>query len=555
MISNKKIVLLCILEYVLLLGYHIAYSILYCTKDQTYKVTVWSLCVLTILILFSQAFRKQLDLIVYVTMVGVVLSVSYVGFVLGTLAYGVVIFFCAGLTLSLFLNTKYTIIWGILSFAVLVSYTFLGKDIITNLVPTVFLYYGYIFTYTIGIIFLLILVSATSQQFDSISKEKQLTEKESDMKNVFWANVSTELRTPMNVINGMSRLLKMENLNVRAKEYTDQIENASGMLLSIVNDTMELSHIETGVYAVREKGYDIYRLAHMAIMDSAVNIHSDGVNLAYCVSPKVPVALVGDEEMLLKIMTRLLNNALIFTENGEVRLDIDVAKEDKKNVELKIRIKDNGIGIPEEDLPNIFRGFDSNDVNRSTEQETVGLSLKLCKSMVELLGGSISVESTLGEGSAFIIILPQKIGTDDDLKKKDEDDGYSVKSSWKSYDASVLVVDDTPTNLKLISGMVSLYGINTETAESGKEALKKMEQKKYDMVLLDYMMPEMNGADVLKQIKNRGVMENFGNVPIVALTSKSLQRDRAKFLSLGFDDFISKPVDDRELENILRRFL
>lgn len=556
MISNKKIVMLCVIEYFLLLGYHIIYSILYCSKDQTYRITVWSLCVITILILFNYLFRKQLNLVVFVTMLGVIGSVSYVGYTLNTLAFGVIIFSCTSLTLALFLNKNYMLLWGIISTITLILYTVLYADMILMMVPTVFLYYGYIFAYVIVILFTYLLVSLVSAYYDSINNEKLMTQKESNLKNIFWANISNEIKTPMNVINGMSRLLKTESINARAKEYTDQIENASSMLLTIVNDTLELSHIETGEFEIKNVYYDLYRVAHLSVMEVSSNIHRGGVNIAYCINPKVPTVLKGDGDILQKIIVRLMSNALFYTDNGEVRLDIDANEITKKSVELSISIKDGGNGMTNEEIENLFIGFESSNINRTTEQESIGLSFKLCKSMIDAIGGKIEVSSIIGKGTTYNIILTQKTGDEyryESYNAQKED--ILDQSEWSGYDSKVLVIDDTPANLLLITGMIKLHGIETDGARNGKEALQMMENKKYDLVFIDYMMPDMDGEDTLNNIRSREDNENFKDIPLIALTSQYLQYDRYKFLEMGFDEFISKPIDDKELDSILKKFL
>ena len=245
---------------------------------------------------------------------------------------------------------------------------------------------------------------------------------------------------------------------------------------------------------------------------------------------------------------------MFFTEQGEVRLNIETGDSPSANqVEIVFKVSDEGGGISSEGMQDLFTGFDSINVNRTTEQETIGLSLKLCKSMIGILGGELSVETTEGKGSVFIIRLVQTLSSTDVLSREYETSHVST-SSFKCPNARVLVVDDTPTNLKLISGMIRLHGIEPDNAESGRECISMMENKRYDLIFLDYMMPDLNGVDTLKSIRQKEGA-NFVDVPIIALTSKSLQRDRTKFIEFGFDEFISKPIDDKELENLLQKFL
>lgn len=557
MVSNKRLIVLCFLQYIIVLGFHVVYSILYCSQIQTRRVVVWSVCMLLILAFFAQVFQQKMDIVIYVTIFSVLLTVSYVGYLLHTLAYGILIFAMSGIILGMFVKKIYVLTWWIVSVIAGLLYGLLGKDIVMEIVPKMLLYYGYIVVYIIAGVNLYILVQAAEKSFAQLKQINDSKEKENALKNIFWANISNEIRTPMNVINGMSSLLKTENLSIRAKEYTDQIENASGMLLSIVNDTMELSNIESGIVKPAESVYDIYAEAHTAIMVASENIKTSNVNMSYCINPRVPNSLYGDGDFVQQFLIKLLSNAAVFTEHGEIKLDIDidVRKSSDKFAWLVIKVFESGEGLGDLDVENLFNGFNSNNSLRTTEQESVGLSLKLCKSMIEMLGGTVVVESVPDVGTTFVVDLCQEISTEIELLQMNEIKRNKAKEGWIAPASKVLVVDDTATNLKLISGMIKLHGIEPDMALSGKEAISKMEATRYDLVFMDYMMPEMNGVDTLKQIRARSVSKNFSGVPVIALTSRSLQRDRTKFIDLGFDEFISKPIDDRELEKLLKQFL
>ena len=556
MFPKKKVVGLCMAMYMIVLAYHLLYSALYCSNDQTVKVAVWSVCVLIVLIFFLFLFKSQLDMVVYVCSVAIFSSVTYVGHVLNTLAFAVLIYFAGMLLISLFLKRRYVVVYGTISIFVLIFYSVYWPEAILTMVPSLFLYHGYVLVYILGIILTYFLVDASVIHMDEISSENIRVKSDKKSQNIFWANISNEIRTPMNVINGMSRLLRTENLNVRAREYTDQIENASDMLTFIVNDTLELSALEAGKVTIKDEPYDFYKVISNSIMQASSNIRSDDVSLAYSINPKVPYILVGDNEVLTKILVRLLSNSLIFCEKGQIKLDVEASQsQDIDKIDLLIKVKDDGVGIDEKEIDNIFGGFDSFNSSRTTEQETVGLSLKLCKTLVELLHGSIEVESTLGVGTTFSIHLTQTVGEEDIMDNSILDSSLIIDTDFKSPLSNVLVVDDTPTNLKLISGMIRLFGIEPDNASSGKECIEMMEKTKYDLVFIDYMMPIMNGEDTLKQIKSRTTSPNFMNVPLIALSSKSLQRDRNRFMEMGFDEFISKPIDDKELEHLLRKFL
>ncbi|MCR4788225.1 MAG: response regulator [Lachnospiraceae bacterium] len=557
MLTNKKLVILCFLQYIVVLLYHIIYSLINCTANQTRLISVWSVCMLVVLGILGNLFINRTEIIVYITMASVLFTVSYVGYILHTLAMGILIFFMAGIILAMFLKKSYVLIWWLMSVGAGITYSVLWPDIILEIIPSLFLYYGYIIVYIIGGINLYIMVRAAGESFDKLRNRTETSEKESALKNIFWANISNEIRTPMNVINGMSSLLKTENLNVRAREYTDQIENASGMLLNIVNDTLELANIESGLYTSTETTYDIYSEAHYSVMIASNYIHDEKINLLYCINPAVPAALFGDGSLIRECLVKLLVDTVLFSNRGEVKLDIDMdqPKSNDEEIFLNIKISGSDTNIKDQTFEDLFSGFDSSESTRTTEQESIGLSLKLCKAMIELMGGKIDFQKTGTNGVEFSVFLVQAVSSEKELIRKLEEGRDSKNKGWIAPQSKVLVVDDTPTNLKLISGMIRLHGIDPDNALSGREALAMMENKKYDLIFLDYMMPDMNGVETFKQIMSRDASPNFKDIPIIALTSKSLQRDRGRFMDMGFAEFISKPIDDRELESLLKMFL
>jgi len=559
MLSNRKMIVICILQYIAILAYHLIYSYFYGTMDQTMKCGVWSVCILILMYCFCKIFSKRISLVINFTMISVLVTVTFVGIILNSLAFSVAVYFASGLIVSLFLNKAYTLTWCIESTLCLIGYTIFCPEIILKMVPSLFLFYGYIFVYFVGCVNAFLLVVFAQKNYNELKNEALQAQLEGNTKNIFWGNISNEIRTPMNVINGMSQLLKTEPLNDRAKEYTDQIENASDILLNIVNDTVTLSQIETGILKPVMAEYDLYNVIHMSIMNASRSINEKNVNLVYCINPNVPATLIGDEEFLRSVITKLLSNALLFTTEGEVRVEVEIGDKQKTKKDYSpiiIKIKDSGIGISPDEIENIFKGFDEHESSRTTEQESVGLSLKLCKSMVELLGGTLDVESTLGVGTTFTISIVQQIGNEVILRSNLAQSDRSYLESFSSIKANVLVVDDTPTNLKLIAGMIKLHGINPDSVDSGSKCISVMKDKKYDIVLLDIMMSGFSGEDTLREIRRlANEDDNYKNVPIVALTTKSIIRDRERFISMGFDDFISKPVDDKELVSLLKKYL
>lgn len=545
------------MEYVLFLVFHLVYSIIYCTKGQTVRVAVWSVCILAALVTFIFFFKNQTGLVIYFTAMTVLASTTYIGYLLQTLALAILIYFATGILLGIFYNRRFIFFWLVVSTIFLVTYSFLWPDILMKTVSSLLLYYLFVAVYVIGGISLEVLVSNGESYINFLHEKNKSAIEESELKNLFWANISSEIKTPMNVINGMTRLLKSENLNIRATEYTDQIENASEILLSIVSDTLELSSLESGYYKTKSICYDFYKVVHDNILLALSKVRNDNVSIIYCINPLVPRALVGDSELIGKLINRLIGNLNFMIEKGEIRVEINRInlQEDSNIVRLELLITKNEYNEKDSRLLSYFGELDEKKKDRTTEQESMGLSFKLCKAIVDMLGGEMSFSSDQSEKTFFKVVIDQPMGTEAELLREYEIARSYQSKGWRVPDSKILVVDDTPTNLKLITGMIKLHGIEPDSAMSGKEALSMMETKKYDLVFLDYMMPEMNGVETFKQIKARSGMVNFKDIPIIALSSKTLQKDKYSFIQIGFNDFISKPIDDRELDSILKKYL
>lgn len=559
MISNKKLMILCILEYFLVLVCHIVYSIFYCSKDQTVKAAVWSVCILIAVIIFTYLFKNQTGLVIYFTAITIIASTTYIGYVLHTLPLAIMIFFTAEILLGIFYNRNFILSWIIMSSIVLIAYGFLWPDIILELFTSILLYNVFVLVYIVGSISLSVLVLNGELYIKHLSRKNELTIEENELKNLFWANISNEIKTPMNVINGMTRLLKSENLNSRASEYADQIENASEILLSIVSDTLELTSLESGYYVTQSVCYDLYNIVHNSVLVSLSNVRTDKISIIYCINPDVPRALVGDNDLINKLINRLINNLILMTEKGEIRVEVSCEQifdnNESDSVKIIINVTKKEYSEKDSRMLSYFKEIDESKKDRTTEQESMGLSFKLCKAIIDIIGGDLSFSSDKDNKTYFSVSFNQKMGTEEELiRDYNVSKNYSAKG-WKAPQSKVLVVDDTPTNLKLITGMIKLHGIEPDSAKSGKEALQLMEKQKYDMVFLDYMMPEMNGVETFRQIKARMGNPNFNNIPIIALSSKTLQKDKQSFIEIGFDDFISKPIDDRDLEGLLKKYL
>ena len=420
MLSEKKLLILVTIQFFFIVSFHVIYSFIYCTMDQTINLGVWFICVLVIYLFAMLLLRKQTNILMIILYIAVLATTTYYGYELETLSWAIIIFFVSSMIISTLINLKYTLAWSILSMSLLISYAIIWPGVLLKTVPSLFMYFGYLLAYIFGQINELMLVYSLERYRRMSVEREQNLRADNDLKSIFWNNITNEIKTPMNVINGMSRLLKAENLNARAVDYTEQIENASSMLLSIVTDTLELTEIETGNYQIDNRPYDLYKVVSNVIMEASERIN-DGIDLVYCINPIVPTVLIGDPDLIYKVLIRMVKNAVGFVKSGEIRVEVngELVGYTSDQIKLKFIISDTGGGVEEEALKSFFTGFEETNSRRTVAQEYVGLSLKVCKTIINELGGDIDVSSELGVGTKFYISLTQETGTYDLLENNE----------------------------------------------------------------------------------------------------------------------------------------
>ena len=382
-------------------------------------------------------------------------------------------------------------------------------------------------------------------------------EKASIAKSEFLANMSHEIRTPMNAIMGMTRIALREDIPSSVRDNLEDILNSSNFLLSIINDILDFSKIEAGEmeiipadYHLSSLLYDVTTIVHFRIKEKPIEFIQD-------IDPTVPNTLYGDENRIKQILTNVLGNAAKFTEKGSITLKLDWRREGETAV-LIISISDTGQGIRKENLESLFKRFKRLEMNENRNVEGTGLGLVITKQLVSSMGGSIDVESIYGVGSKFTITLPQKIINDGHMYGEGSKQRQFGQDKQKYLDngitfpgAKLLVVDDSEMNLKVIKGLLEPYQMAVDCANGAKECLEMVDSKKYDLILLDHMMPEMDGVEVLWRMRED---EEF-NIPVVALTANAVSGARKMYLDWGFADYISKPIHIEEMETCLKKYL
>ena len=408
---------------------------------------------------------------------------------------------------------------------------------------------------------------ASKNEFITILKATEMARMEerraraaNEAKSNFLANMSHEIRTPINAVLGMNEVILRECQDEKILEYARNIEGAGKTLLSLINDILDFSKIEAGSMEINETEYDfssvlndIYNMIHIKAEQKILELEIN-------VDENLPDTMFGDEIRLRQIIVNLLNNAVKYTQKGTVTLTATGKKTGVDMITLKIDITDTGMGIKEEDIATLFDKFKRLDIDKNRTVEGSGLGLAITYSLLELMGGSISVSSEYGKGSTFTILLPQRIVGDTkigDFRKRisqNVQDRKPYKETFTAPDARILVVDDTPMNHVVITELLKPTKLQIESARSGAECLEKQHEKKYDLIFLDYRMPGMDGTETFHAIKDDKESPNL-DTPIIVLTANAITGARDNFLRIGFDDYLSKPIESDKLEAALIRFL
>lgn len=422
---------------------------------------------------------------------------------------------------------------------------------------------------SLGIIFVSLIVAGivnsliTEQNhrlLDALRKEKrsqQEAEAANMAKSSFLANMSHEIRTPINAILGMNEMILREEKDPAIRGYAGNIQASGNSLLSIVSDVLDISKIESGKLEIIPVDYEVNSLISDCCNMAAGRAKAKELELLVECADNVPMKLCGDETHIRQIIMNLLTNAVKYTEKGTVKLIVSGRFTDGGFV-LKVDVSDTGIGIAEENLPQLFTQFQRFDLQRNRNIEGTGLGLSIVKRLCDLMSGTITARSVLGSGSTFTVELPQKVvdstpcgGVNLNYSAGAE---HEYHHSFEAPEAKILAVDDLPVNLLVIANLLKETRIKIDTAGSGRECLDKCSQQKYDLILMDHMMPEMDGVQTFEKLHGDKSSPNF-ETPVIMLTANALTGMREQYMDVGFADYVSKPVRGAKLEEAIRRNL
>jgi len=373
-------------------------------------------------------------------------------------------------------------------------------------------------------------------------------------KSDFLSNTSHEIRTPMNGIMGMIQLLETTELDVKQKEFMDYLKASSDRLLGVVDNILDISKLDKGKYNLIEEEFDIRNFVKDTFNIKEKTAINKGLSLDYKISSKVPTKLIADKYRLSQMLSNIIENSIKFSKVGHIDINVDAELKSNNNIITTLRISDTGIGIPEDKLNKIFDQFNQVDNSSTREYNGTGLGLSITKHLVELMGGTIEVHSTYGVGTTFYLRIPMKISEFESLdfqnrmtheETEEIPQGDNIKSIKK-----ILIAEDEMLGRITIKLMLK-DRYKVFFAKNGKKAVEKYFEVKPDLVLMDIMMPIMNGFEAFDEIEKN----TTNRAPIIACTAKVIKTEKEYLMSYGFDDYLSKPIDMKKLHSIIEKHL
>ena len=382
----------------------------------------------------------------------------------------------------------------------------------------------------------------------AVEEQNEILQHLDQKKTQFFANMSHEFRAPINAIMGMSEVILCNSKEGNIREYAGDIKNASKMLLHLVNDILDLSKIQAGKMEIVPVEYETEDLVRN--VGNVIRLMVQYKSLAYEVNiaKDVPKRLFGDEIRIAQVLTNLLTNAVKYTDQGKVTLTLNAVKDLKGMDAIEYIVEDTGCGIKPEDMDKLFASYERVNLERNRRVEGTGLGMGIVTGLLEAMKSKLNVESQYGKGSRFSFVLAQNYVNTSPVPQN-----ISSNKELELDDKLILVVDDVPLNLKVVEVLLKPFGVNVELVNNGKDALEMMKQKKYDLILLDHMMPGMDGVETLKQA--REISDYYKDAAIIAMTGNASVTARDEYLCMGFTDYLEKPILQDKMKEILRAYI
>jgi signal transduction histidine kinase/DNA-binding NarL/FixJ family response regulator len=450
------------------------------------------------------------------------------------------------------------------------EHLYADKAVVLNADKSIFVEYPIQSTAAVAGIFIIIIVSVLCIMWMHDKRTKDLAlisaekEKENNRtKSDFLARMSHEIRTPLNAIIGIDELILRDNTSERTRKNALIIKHSGKSLLSIINDILDFSKIESGKMELTLVDYDVGSLLYDTISMIRVKVAEKDIRANVDVAPDFPAYLYGDEIRVRQILLNVLNNSAKYTNDGSITLkaEFEFDSDAKTSGTAIFKVIDTGIGIKEEDIGRLFAAFSQVDTKTNRKIEGTGLGLAITETLIQLMHGTVYVTSEYGKGSEFAIRIPQEIhdykpleNISEAFKRRALENEHDNTDSFIAPEAQILAVDDIDANQLVITGLLLPYKVKVDTASNGKDAIEAVKKKDYDFIFMDHMMPEMDGMEAAKIIRSLED-EKYKKIPIIALTANAISGMKEMYLENGFNDFISKPIEVRELERIMQMWI
>lgn len=432
-----------------------------------------------------------------------------------------------------------------------------GMKEVTDLVSWVFGLLALLFAVGLAYIFS---AEEKIRESNKLRQEKEMAEHANQIKSEFLARMSHEIRTPINAVIGMNEMVLRESKDEDISTYAGNIDTASRNLLALINDILDFSKIESGKTQIENHDYELIHIIKNAYNMIQIRAKQKKLTLHIDVDGQLPYKLHGDGNRVQQILINLLSNAVKYTAKGSVTLRVSGECTEPDKVSLLFEVADTGIGIKPEDQERLFKDFERLDMNKNRNIEGTGLGLAISYRLALLMDGKLSATSEYGKGSVFALALPQQIVENDPISNhkerytKEHSAAQEYVQQFVAPDARVLAVDDNEMNLMVVKNLLKKTKVQVVCCSSGAECLEAVKEDSYDLILLDHMMPGMDGIETLSYLRRMEKWEKQP-IPVIALTANAIEGVKEQYLEAGFDDYMSKPIDSFELEKMLLKYI